>query len=132
MTTIETTYYQQAFGRKPKSSDYALWIFNLGRQGAWTEFTWNGTYATAAKLAKPKQNDSAVPRSALHNSHSPARCKAGLTRRIPMKTKLTDLQKVYLQSLINDGPQALGSHVPQVKRTFDALVAKGGTQYAPR
>ena len=42
-----------------------------------------------------------------------------------MKTKLTDLQKVYLQSLINDGPQALGSHVPQVKRTFDALVAKG-------
>jgi len=52
MTTIETTYYQQAFGRKPKSSDYALWIFNLGRQGAWTEFTWNGTYATAAKLAK--------------------------------------------------------------------------------
>jgi len=42
-----------------------------------------------------------------------------------MKTKLTDLQKIYLQSLINDGPQALGSHVPQVKRTFDALVAKG-------
>ena len=27
--------------------------------------------------------------------------------------------------LIADGPQAVGSHVPQVKRTFDALVAKG-------
>lgn len=42
-----------------------------------------------------------------------------------MKTKLTNLQKAYLHVLITDGPQTLGSYVPQVKRTFDALVAKG-------
>ena len=52
MTKIDTTYYSRTFGRNPRPRDYALWIFNLGRNGSWTEFTWNGTYQTAARLAK--------------------------------------------------------------------------------
>ena len=52
MTKIDTTAYSRNFGRNPRPNDYGLWIFFLGRNGSWTEFTWNGTYKVAASLAK--------------------------------------------------------------------------------
>lgn len=49
---IDTSNFSSNFGRNPRPRDYALWMFFMGRNGAYTQFTFNGTYATAAKLAK--------------------------------------------------------------------------------
>lgn len=48
-TKINTSAYSENFGRNPRPNDYALWVFILGRD---SEFYWNGTYATASRLAK--------------------------------------------------------------------------------
>ena len=41
------------------------------------------------------------------------------------KTKLTDLQKTYLHTMIEDGPLMVGHQTPTIKRTLDGLVDKG-------
>ena len=47
--TIDTDQYRNSHAKAPKG--YGLWMFSLGRQGAWTETQYTGGYASAKAQA---------------------------------------------------------------------------------
>jgi hypothetical protein len=47
---VDRTQYEIAHGKSPRGT--GLWMFALGRNGAWTEFSFNGKFGDALRAAK--------------------------------------------------------------------------------